>query len=72
MCGLIDAWGDIPSLAWQKVREAYGASVDRSFLHSLKQIKDDAHLEFCLRRMHVDLALRSRIQAVAERCCATS
>jgi Nucleotidyl transferase AbiEii toxin, Type IV TA system len=68
---LIDAWGDIPSTAWQKVRDAYGASVDRSFRDSLTRIKDDAHLELCLRRMHMDLALHSRIQAVAQRCGAT-
>jgi hypothetical protein len=59
---MIHHWGPIPHTAWVKVREAYGASVDRALTQATALLADNAHLLACLKRMDMDVALAPTIQ----------
>ena len=61
---MIRAWGEIPSAAWGKVREAYGESADRAFQNSVTMLRDPAYLTTCLKRMHMQPDLLEGIQTV--------
>ena len=59
---MITAWGTIPPLAWNKVRAAYGASVDNAFRNSATMLLDRIYLADCLQRLHMDADLLEGIQ----------
>lgn len=61
---MIGAWGEIPAAAWNKVREAYGASADRAFQNSVAMLLDTPYLANCLQRMHMNSDLLMGIQEV--------
>jgi len=61
---MIDAWGEIPSEAWQKARTAYGDSVDRIFAVTLAKNSDNPYLTGCCERMHMDTASIAIVQRV--------
>jgi hypothetical protein len=58
---MIGHWGRIPSDAWEKARQAYGASVDHAFQTALNLVGARAYLVQCLQKMHMDPALVERI-----------
>ena len=61
---MIKHWGPIPAAAWQKVRAAYGASVDQAYNNALLLVSNEQHLGECLAKMHMDPGLVTRIPAV--------
>jgi hypothetical protein len=58
---MIGHWGRIPSDAWAKARQAYGASVDHAFQSALDLVGERAYLVQCLQKMHMDPTLAERI-----------
>ncbi len=63
---MISAWGTIPPAAWNKVHEAYGASVDRAFREAATMLLDPIYLSNCLKRMHMDPDLLDSIQTIVK------
>lgn len=61
---MIGHWGDVPAAAWEKVRQAYGASADRPFQGAIKMVSDQAYLGQCLARMHMAPEFAEQIPAV--------
>lgn len=55
------AWGGIPEPAWQKARNAYGQSVDKSFEAATAMIGDRAYLLRCVDHMAMDRGLADTI-----------
>lgn len=51
---MIHHWGAIPVEAWDKVRQAYGASAEQAFLKAIHAVTDEAHLARCLVKMGMD------------------
>lgn len=58
---LIEHWGNVPEDAWEKARQAYGRSIDISYMKAVELVSDQAHLAACLQKMHMDPALVTRI-----------
>ncbi|MFC5513676.1 nucleotidyl transferase AbiEii/AbiGii toxin family protein [Massilia jejuensis] len=61
---MIGHWGEVPTAAWDKVRQAYGASADRAFQGAIEMISDRAYLGQCLAKMHMAPELVEKIPAV--------
>lgn len=61
---MIDGWGNIPQVSWEKARGAYGVSVDKSFSKAVEMISDRNYLKSCLEKMHIDQGLAERIPAI--------
>lgn len=58
---LIEHWGNVPEEAWVKARQAYGRSIDTSYMKAVELLSDQAYLTSCLQKMHMELALVERI-----------
>lgn len=58
---MIDGWGAIPDLAWQRAELAYGASVRRVYHKTLLLLQNPRYRRDCLRQMQMDGALELRI-----------
>ena len=54
----------MPAAAWDKVRQAYGASADRAFKSAIEMVSDRAYLGQCLAKMHMAPELAEQIPAV--------
>lgn len=54
---MVHHWGPIPTEAWRKVHEAYGASADRALANARSLLDDERHLSSCLQKMRMDEAL---------------
>lgn len=69
---MIGHWGDVPAAAWDKVRQAYGASADRAFKGAIEMVSDRAYLGQCLAKMHMAPELVENIPSVlrGEACIA--
>lgn len=61
---MIGHWGAVPDAAWEKVRQAYGASADRAFQGAVEMVRDRAYLGQCLAKMHMASDLVDQIPAV--------
>ena len=61
---MIGHWGEVPVAAWEKVRQAYGASADRAFQGAIEMVSDRAYLGQCLAKMHMAPELVEQIPAV--------
>ena len=61
---MIGHWGEVPAAAWDKVRQAYGASADRAFEGAIEMVSDRAYLGQCLAKMHMAPELVEQIPAV--------
>lgn len=61
---MIGHWGEVPANAWEKVRQAYGASADRAFEGAIEMVSDRAYLRQCLAKMHMAHELVEQIPAV--------
>jgi hypothetical protein len=64
---MVDAWGDIPAVAWEKTRASYGASIDKALRGAIVLANDRIYLGTCLQKMHMDMTLVDRIPAVLSR-----
>ncbi len=51
---MIDSWGAIPLLAWDKVKKAYGESAVKAFQKGIALIENTAYLEKCLTKLQFD------------------
>lgn len=61
---MVGHWGEVPAAAWDKVRQAYGASADRAFKGAIEMVNDRAYLGQCLAKMHMAPELVEQIPAV--------
>jgi hypothetical protein len=61
---MVGHWGKVPAAAWDKVRQAYGASADRAYQDALEMVSDRAYLAQCLAKMHMAADLVDTIPAV--------
>lgn len=61
---MVEHWGDIPDAAWKKAYDAYGPVVYRGFLKAVEQIRDRNYLSHCLRTMHMDERLLTRLPEI--------
>jgi len=61
---MIGHWGDVPAVAWDKVRQAYGASADRAFQGAIEMVSDRVYLSQSLAKMHMAQDLVDQIPAV--------
>lgn len=51
---MIQRWGPIPELAWEKVRNAYGESSKKAFNGAIEMIARPGHLAACLKKLQMD------------------
>lgn len=51
---MIDKWGDIPEISWNKATHAYGDQIANYFAKSIKLIHDESHLHKCIEKMAMD------------------
>lgn len=51
---MIDKWGDIPEVSWNKAVHAYGDQIANYFAKSIKLIHDEVHLHKCIEKMAMD------------------
>ena len=58
---MVKCWGQIPGVAWEKARGAYGESVDQAYRAAVELISDRAHLAQCLAKMHMKPELADRM-----------
>jgi hypothetical protein len=61
---MVGHWGEVPLPAWDKVRQAYGASADRAYQGAVEMMSDRAYLAQCLAKMHMAADLADKIPAV--------
>lgn len=61
---MIGHWGPVPDAAWEKVRKAYGPSVDRAYQGAIEMVSDRAYLSQCLAKMHMAPGLAGQIPLV--------
>lgn len=61
---MIGNWGEVPTAAWDKARQAYGPSVDRAFQGAISMVSDRAYLAQCLSKMHMAPELVEEIPSV--------
>lgn len=61
---MIDGWGAIPTVAWEKAYAAYGDHVLRYFDKAIELIGDSTYLAGCLSKMQMKAGLIERIQEV--------
>jgi hypothetical protein len=60
---MMNAWGEIPEMAWTKAYSAYGEHVVEAFDKAVALIQDNNHLLACLQKMHMDENLIESIPA---------
>lgn len=58
---MIDRWGAIPDLAWQRAEAAYGESVWRVYQKTLLLLQNPTYRRECLRQMQMDISMEGRI-----------
>jgi len=61
---MIEGWGPIPMLAWDRAEQAYGESVVLGFARALDLIQDQSYLLSCLHQMNMDTALAQLIPQI--------
>ena len=66
---MIHNWGPIPTQAWAKVHKAYGASADRAITQASTLLADNTHIQACLTKMGMDVALAPTFQLALSKAC---
>ena len=51
---MINSWGAIPVLAWDKVKKAYGESAVKAFHKGITLLENTDYLEKCLTKLQFD------------------
>jgi hypothetical protein len=60
---MIDHWGEIPSLVWERAEAAYGPAARADYNKAVAALCDvPAYLETCFERLQVEPAIRSSIR----------
>ena len=63
---MIESWGEIPKPAWEKARDAYGATIDVDFERAVQGLRNDTtYLEECFVTLEVEASTR---QIIRDRC----
>lgn len=65
---MIHHWGPVPTQAWEKVNDAYGLSARQALLKAQGLLADPGHLDACLQKMGMDVALAPTIQSALGKC----
>lgn len=60
---MIARWGDIPSAAWAKAKEAYGDTVEAAYQKAVDVIRNPEWLRACMEKMSMDPELEAEILA---------
>lgn len=61
---MIQGWGPIPEIAWEKVRNAYGESAEKAFNSAVEMIARPGHLAACLKKLQMDDIWLQRIPQI--------
>ncbi len=60
---MISRWGDIPSAAWAKAKDAYGNTVEDAYHKAVETIRNPEWLRACMAKMSMDPDLEAEILA---------
>jgi len=61
---MIQGWGPIPEIAWEKVRNAYGESARKAFNSAIEMLARPGHLAACLKKLQMDDSWLQRIPQI--------
>jgi len=60
---MIERWGEIPALAWEKAQEAYGEAVTTDFDRAMQRLADDpGYLDECFTILEVEPLVQQSIR----------
>ncbi|MDP2785855.1 MAG: nucleotidyl transferase AbiEii/AbiGii toxin family protein [Sulfurimicrobium sp.] len=61
---MIQGWGPIPEIAWEKVGNAYGESAGKAFNSAIEMTARHGHLAACLKKLQMDDSWLQRIPRI--------